>query len=246
MRLFQKDKVIIMFNSKHSTQSEQNLNLFASAVVYDIQQDCVLKIFDKFLNCHASLSTAIISHNGMSVLDDTLHVHDIAAGSSLNVAKSVVFELSEFVLGGRYLATVSQERNRLHILRTSDGHLKVDVPVHGKATALAVGGQDERKVYVGCDDGRVLIFTVILELADPVSELISSLPSRNTISQPASLLVEDIVDTLHHTNKGIQHYPNTNHGCYKEKGGNTNSSVRMFPVLRQTKTLMKSQACVLQ
>jgi hypothetical protein len=53
------------------------------------------------------------------------------------------------------------------VVRTCDGVVKGHIFVHGCATCVSVGA-DDRTIIVGCEDGRVMILTVILELCDPV------------------------------------------------------------------------------
>lgn len=49
--------------------------------------------------------------------------------------------------------------------------------VHGVADHIQAA-RDDRTVLIGCRDGRVMVFSVLLELTDHMQELVNLLPSR--------------------------------------------------------------------
>lgn len=98
------------------------------------------------------------------------------------------------LLDGKYAAILSANRRELFLHRTNDGARKARVFIHGTALHMEVC-QDDRTLVLGCKDGRMAVFTVVLDPADHVKDVIQKLPSRTaTYMNPKvnSILVRDI------------------------------------------------------
>lgn len=78
---------------------------------------------------------------------------------------------------GQYIVGLSKDFSEIQVYRVSDGFQNAKIPVHGRGSCLSVS-YDDRTIAVGCEDGRVMIWTLILHLSDPMIEVISKLPSR--------------------------------------------------------------------
>lgn len=147
-------------------------------VVYDFKNRAVLKHIPEFLLPSSDVNNLIMSRNKMVIMDQNRNVFNIVNPRSVTaIDKQFGIGTPRFVLDGRYIVGLTPNFREVIVVRTCDGVVKGHIFVHGCATCVSVGA-DERTVVVGCEDGRVMILTVILELSDPVKEVIESFPSR--------------------------------------------------------------------
>ena len=147
-------------------------------IVYDFKNSAVLKHIPDFLLPSSDINNLTVSRNKMVVMDQNRKVFNVVnPRSATQIDKQFGIGTARFVLDGRFIVGLTPNFREVIVVRSCDGVIKGHMFVHGCATCVSVGA-DERTVVVGCEDGRVMILTIILELCDPVKEIIESFSSR--------------------------------------------------------------------
>ena len=147
-------------------------------LVYDFKNSTVLKHIPEFLLASSDINNLTMSQNKMVIMDQNRNVFNIVnPRSDTQIDKQFGIGTPRFILDGRYIVGLTPNFREVIVVRTCDGVVKGHIFVHGCATCVSVGA-DDRTIIVGCEDGRVMILTVILELCDPVKEVIESFPTR--------------------------------------------------------------------
>lgn len=147
-------------------------------VLYDFKNSTILKHIPEFLLPSSDINSLVISRNQLVIMDQNRNVFSVVnPRSSTPIDKQFGIGTPRFVLDGRFIVGLTPNFREVIVVRACDGVVKGHMFVHGCATCVSVGA-DDRTVVVGCEDGRVLILTVILELCDPVREVIELFPSR--------------------------------------------------------------------
>ncbi|CAG2228574.1 unnamed protein product [Mytilus edulis] len=147
-------------------------------IVYDFKNKGILKHIPEFLSPSSDINNLTLSRNSMIVMDQNRSVFNVVNPKSvIPIDKQFGIGTPRFVLDGRFIVGLTPNFREVIVVRTCDGIVKGHMFVHGCATCVSVGA-DDRTVVVGCEDGRVMILTIILELCDPVREIIQSFPSR--------------------------------------------------------------------
>ncbi|XP_033746900.1 NACHT and WD repeat domain-containing protein 2-like [Pecten maximus] len=172
-------------------------NIEKGALLYNVEKEVCLKHISSFLEPSTDINNIQFSSRFSVVLDSKTNIY-----SGCNYTTRCRSE-TEFAPGtaclaldGRYVVGLSCNLREVLVTRSNDGFLKGHMFVHGRATCLNVGA-DDRTVAVGCEDGRVLILSLILELSDPVRDIIEHFPSRlhvpdSSRSSKEHLIKEDI------------------------------------------------------
>ena len=177
------------------------------AFVYDVCSNAVLKHITSFLHPTTCLDTLKFSTNHSVVIDEAFQVFSGDTFTFLRQIKQdndLLRKSGRFALDGAYIIAISANRRNIVVFRTSDGHELGSVFVHGRAECLEVSN-DGRTVVAGCQDGRVMIFSLILGFSDPLREYIEYLPSRSeTLSEEENDLIN--VDVRHISNSTPDHH----------------------------------------
>lgn len=163
----------------------------ASAFIYDFQTQCALRHFPQFLSPGSIVEGTVFSQAFSFALDSNLEIINLKTGDKMEKLSGFDPKLCAFALDGRYICALATNKKEVLVIRSCDGLVKGRLLVYGQGTALCVG-ENGRTVAVGCEDGRVLIFSLILELSDPLREFAGKLPSRDTLETECGLLERDI------------------------------------------------------
>ncbi|XP_064612273.1 NACHT and WD repeat domain-containing protein 2-like isoform X2 [Liolophura sinensis] len=163
----------------------------ASAFIYDFQTHCALRHFPQFLSPASVVEDTVFSPTFTFALDSNLELLNLKTGDKVEKLSGFDPKLCAFALDGRYICALTTSRKEVLVIRSCDGLVKGRLLVYGQGTALCVA-ENGRTVSVGCDNGRVLIFSLILELSDPLREFAGQLPSRETLDTGCALLERDI------------------------------------------------------
>lgn len=168
-------------------------NLRKGAILLDVEKLEALKHIPVFLESLSRLEGLLISSQFNLILDSDLKVFKYNSTSFQHQITSTSFAAGKIRLAmdGRYVIGISRNQTKIVVVRTADDTTLGSVFVHGKATCLEVA-DDDRTVVVGCEDGRVMIMSLILELADPLREYIEKLPSRCDDDFDGNLIVSDV------------------------------------------------------
>ena len=156
-----------------------------SCLVYSVISQSTLRRYDTEAH-HLSMRTTIASKRHSRMIDGEGRIFDTDDSRATlnkldmsNVAKNGVVLL----LDGKYAAVLLSNRAEIVVVTTADGKTKCHVYVHGLALHISTV-LDERTIAVACKDGRLLLFTVVLDLSDPFEEVIRFLPSRQHSNKP--------------------------------------------------------------
>ncbi|XP_060064911.1 NACHT and WD repeat domain-containing protein 2-like [Ylistrum balloti] len=167
------------------------------ALLYNVEKEVCLKHIPSFLEPTTDINHIQFSSKFSVVLDDKTNVY---SGSNYMTKCRSETEFApntaRLALDGRYVVGLSSNYREVIVTRSYDGFLKGHMFVHGRATCLTVGA-DDTTVVVGCEDGRILVLCLILELSDPVKDLIERFPSRQHVPDSSRscekhLIKEDI------------------------------------------------------
>ena len=163
------------------------------AILVNIEKMEPLQHLPQFLESTSQIKGLIISSRSTYILDSDLKVFKSGSGGSQHQirASNFVPGCARLALDGRYVIGISDTRRKIDVVRTTDDKTLGSVFVHGKAVCLEVA-DDDRTVVVGCEDGRVMIMSLILEFADPLREHIEKLQSRCDDDFDGSLIVSDV------------------------------------------------------
>ncbi|KAH3890890.1 NACHT and WD repeat domain-containing protein 2-like [Dreissena polymorpha] len=163
------------------------------AFLYNVQYKTVMKHFPEFLDINSNIKDIQISSQSSIIVDGDMRVFNYENNSFHRQLKSCSFAqgTAKLVLDGRYIVGIAEDKRQIVVIRTNDDKVLGSVFVHGRATCLAVS-TDDRTVVVGCDDGRIMILSVILEFADPLKEHIQHLHSRRDDEFQETLITNDI------------------------------------------------------
>ncbi|XP_012940861.1 uncharacterized protein LOC101863359 [Aplysia californica] len=146
----------------------------------------------------SDLSISLLSSSSSVWVDNNLCVYNLPTNRRISqIEADVDFDSARLALDGRYLVGLCQQRRSLSVYRTEDGKRLARLFIHGTAACLEVG-EDGRTVVAGCNDGRVLILSLVLECSDPYKEIIQKIPSRlvqqKKIVDRVVLLENDVAD----------------------------------------------------
>ena len=148
------------------------------AVLYNFQKGMVVRHLPVVLDPKSDFQLCLWSRTSSIFVDNNLLVFNAASlkpqtriKADLDPTKTVL------ALDGTYIVGLDTTGRCVHVYRTSDGHNMGSLFVHGKAGCINVG-EDDRTIVVGCDDGRVLILSLVLGLSDPYKEFIAKLSYR--------------------------------------------------------------------
>ncbi|WAR02876.1 NWD2-like protein [Mya arenaria] len=168
-------------------------NVKKGAFMFDVKYKTPLKHFPDFLSCSSSLRGLQISSQFTYIMDSDLQVFKYSTNSFHRQITSCSFASGTVrpALDGRYLIGISGDRRTIVVVRTSDDKPLGSMYVHGRATCLEMA-EDDRTVVVGCEDGRIMIMSLILEFADPLREYIEKLPSRVDDEFEENLILTDV------------------------------------------------------
>ena len=184
VQLFCDDQVIAIYQNESASESD---SIAKSAVIYDVRKGCTLRRIDQFLRPDTDVRSISVSNHKSVIIDNNYHMWDVVTGSYVRrlPLEGVVSAGSvRLILDGKYLAAISTNGRELLVFRTSDCYRKARVFVHGTATHLRVCGNENRTVVLCCSDGRVAMYTVVLDSADHIREITSMLPSRRRHRRP--------------------------------------------------------------
>lgn len=163
------------------------------AVLMDIGKQEALKHIPVFLESSSQLEGLMLSSQLTYIIDSDLKVfkYDSAAFQYQVKACSFKRNSARLALDGRYIIGITCDCRKIAVVRTADDKLLGSVFVHGRASCLEIAN-DDRTIVVGCEDGRVMIMSLILEFADPLREFIERLPSRYDDDFDGNLIVSDV------------------------------------------------------
>ena len=169
------------------------------AIIFNVEREECLHHFASFLEPTTDVSKITLSPNKQVILDDqgTVFTYDTKFQNPNKRLQNKKLKFPCLALEGQYVVGLSMDRSEVVVHRVSDGVQNAKIAVHGRGSSLTVG-HDGRTIAVGCDDGRVMAWTLILHLSDPMIEVISKLPSRIysrealTEKQGGELLESDI------------------------------------------------------
>ena len=152
--------------------------------------------FNDFISHGIDIRNLHFSTSRKVVLDtSTFEIYDCRSFASWelnNIASIALKGSAKFILDGQYIAMISKSCRELLLVRSCDGVQKGRIYIHGKANILAVAS-DDRTVLVGCSNGRMMSFTVVLDTPDPVHDVVRKLPSRaHCPAQKTGVLQSDI------------------------------------------------------
>ncbi|XP_067664530.1 NACHT and WD repeat domain-containing protein 2-like [Haliotis asinina] len=185
VRIIGGDKLLIIYSKDPVTASfdkESGLVLseasHKAALVYDPEKESVIRHLLHIAKPDSILSQTVISRLSSVLVDDQLRVFDHQENKlQTEINTKFAAGCHRLALDGAYVIGISHDRRSVIVARSVDGEQKGRLFIHGKATCIEVA-EDDRTVVVGCYDGRVMILSLVLELSDPVTELIDKLPSR--------------------------------------------------------------------
>ncbi|CAH1801226.1 unnamed protein product [Owenia fusiformis] len=254
VRLTHDDKLLLIYvkgidafpyNDDGALNTSQHVE--KGALIYDIYTNEVIRRFPNFLKANTDVIPSLVSTELSIVIDDKYQVFDVEFNRFVNQMKIKPYNnVAKMVIDGRYLVMISSNQQEIHVVRSRDGYLKTMCYVHGKATCIAVGA-DDRTIVVGCEDGRIMIMTLILELSDPVIELIRTIPSRCRELAQREGLVHD-VRTTQNTATEHRKLSATIRAASREQLSRPPSYKKLSAgvSMMQRSRLVRSQACSLQ
>ncbi|KAL4223122.1 NACHT and WD repeat domain-containing protein 2 [Mactra antiquata] len=163
------------------------------AILLDIESQIVLKHIPCFMEAGSRIDNLQFSSQYSMIIDDDLRIFNYESSSfhSQSTSCKLYPGSAKFVMDGRYIVGISDNQRDIIVVRTSDDKNVGSLFVHGKATCIRVA-DDDRTVVVGCEDGRVMVLSVILEFADPLREHIEKLATRCEEPEENDLINNDI------------------------------------------------------
>ena len=185
-RAFSDDSIIVIYGSgvRHFPYGADGIVdrsiAESGALIYDVRKDSVLKRFDGFPSPDTAVERVAFSRQRSFALDSANRLYEIITGRLITVldfSDVISPDTVQLIVDGRYVAALSANRRELLVFRSSDGYRKARLFVHAVATCIRVGA-DDRTLLIGCDDGRVMVFTVVLGVANHVHDIVRHLASR--------------------------------------------------------------------
>ena len=137
----------------------------------------------------------------MALETQTFQIYDsrsVASWKLSEVANKSLKGSAKLLLDGQYIVMISSSSREIILIRSCDGVQKGRIFVHGKAQVLAVAS-DDRTILIGCSNGRMMSFTVVLDTPDPVYDVIRKLPSRGNPGRGVSTVLQSDVHKLNTT-----------------------------------------------
>ncbi|XP_067929289.1 NACHT and WD repeat domain-containing protein 2-like [Watersipora subatra] len=148
-------------------------------ILYDLLTSTVLHHMSGYLDPTVPADRVLISKHLQYAMHDYV-MYDGKSGVRTD-SPTVRFQASSIapvlLFDGNYMAVVNHCKSLIKIVNTRNGHEKSHFLLHGEAVDMQKA-TDDRTLYISTIDGRVLVMVVILELCDPVTMLIRTLPSR--------------------------------------------------------------------
>lgn len=204
VRPFSDDSIVVIYGSGtryfryRADGTTDRATAANGALIYDVRKDSVLKRFDGFPSPHSDVERVAFSRQRSFALDGANGLYEIITGrlvTSLDISDGISPDTVQLIVDGRYVAALSATRRELLVFRSSDGQRKARLFVHAVATCIRVGA-DDRTLLIGCDDGRVMVFTVVLGVASHVHDVVRHLASRrrhlDTAPAQSLLLSSDV------------------------------------------------------
>ena len=223
------------------------------ALIYDVRKDSLLKRLADFPSPHSDVDRVTFSRQMSFALDGNNRLYEIVSGrliTALDIGDVISPDTVQLIVDGRYVAALSANRRELLVFRSSDGQRKARAFVHALATCVRVGA-DDRTLLIGCDDGRVMVFTVVLGVASHVHDIVRHLASRRRrlVAAPAqSLLLSSDVKKIGTTvNEHRQMTAlSTHHITQSRLKPPSFKSVATAVMITQQQHRARSQACCVQ
>ncbi|XP_062617256.1 NACHT and WD repeat domain-containing protein 2-like [Saccostrea cucullata] len=197
---YQECSCLIVYEKREGLNKSKSSSPYPKgAVVYNVEKEERLIHFSSFLEPTTDVSRIKFSSNNKVILDRDGNVFTAESNFTVPSTRSKGLDLRYpcLALKGQHIIGLTKDRTELVVVRVSDGIQNAKIPVHGRGCCLSVD-HDDRTIVVGCEDGRVMVWSLILHLSDPMTELISKLPSRMPSqdkvndNQEADLLQNDI------------------------------------------------------
>jgi hypothetical protein len=167
------------------------------AIVYNVEKEECLNHFSSFLEPATDISKIQFSSNNKVILDDKEILFTIDSDFKVPNTRNSKRDLKYpcLALKGQCVVGLSKDCTEVVVLRACDGTQNAKISVHGRGSCLSVG-YDDRTIVVGCEDGKIMVWTLILHVSDPMVEVISKLPSRapapDEVIDASELLAGDI------------------------------------------------------
>ncbi|KAL3857424.1 hypothetical protein ACJMK2_012096 [Sinanodonta woodiana] len=185
-------KQVKMFTSEYNRGTVLPNNIHKGAVIYDLKSKSPLKHMPDFLDPTSAIESLRISSQYSTVIDGDLRVFKLDTNKFVTKISSKLDKHTvRLALDGRYVIGASENLRQIVVVRTSDGKEVGSVFVHGRAACLEVA-DDDRTVVIGCEDGRILIMSLIYEFSDPMREFIEKLNSRRKPDQTKDTMEDEI------------------------------------------------------
>ena len=223
------------------------------ALVYNFRSSLLVRRLDTCLSEESNVATIHVSSNFSVVMDDRFRFFDMVLNEfkyKMKVASGIMADTATLLLDGKYVAVISETRREIIIFRSSDGKRKARVFVHGRATQVTVGG-DDRTLAVGCNDGRIMIFSVLFEHSDPVGEIMDQMPSRRMTRRsyaPDTAILKMDIRNINITQAQLQQLSTTTRKVIEEKRKKPPSfkAVGTGVLLTRQYNRARSKACTIQ
>lgn len=176
------------------------VNVAKGVVLYDVVRGVALKHVTNFLDVSSNIAQVQISSQLTYIVDDCLRILKFQTDTMVGQIRSckLMVGSARLALDGKYVVAISDNQRSIEVIRTSDDVHLGSVFVHGRAECLEIAA-DDRSVVVGCEDGRVMILSLILEFSDPLREYIEKMPSRCASSNDDNLVLNDVRHISHST-----------------------------------------------
>eukprot|EP00918_Siedleckia_nematoides_P028509 GHVU01061379.1.p1 GENE.GHVU01061379.1~~GHVU01061379.1.p1 ORF type:complete len:249 (-),score=17.36 GHVU01061379.1:407-1126(-) len=177
---------------RNSKTKEKSLFYPEVAVIVNLEKKELVRQIDSYLCLDAAVDSLFLSRDRSLGADSNLNVYDMTTGKKkYSLATLTTPKQACFLFKGEYIVSITELGNEIVVCRSSNGVVKTRCFTHGKATCLT-RGHDDRSVIVGCTDGRLLIFSLVLNDPDPVTNFIKKLPSRDPNRVLTTALQSDI------------------------------------------------------
>ena len=205
LRLFHEDTVLITYGKRSGFYQhredgilDRSKLLHKGAFQYDVLRDNIAQRYDNLLSPNSRVDQLIQSQACSFIMDGSGQVFNTVDNEHTNTIdlKCVAQIQPVFVLDGTYLAMLKESRRELIIVRSNDGVQKARVFIHGIALHIKKA-RDDRTLVIGCQDGRIMTFTVILETSDAIVEIVNLLPSRVVSHAVPQIIMNGDMDTNH-------------------------------------------------
>lgn len=177
---FQECSCLVVYETRANPKTSSAVKSHQKgAVLYNVEKEECLRHFTSFLEPETDISLISFSLNKQVILDSQGTVFSIESNYKVpnTRIKSMNLKFPCLALKGQYIVGLSKDCSEIQVYRVSDGVQNAKIPVHGRGSCLSVG-YDDRTIAVGCEDGRLMVWSLILHLSDPMIEVISKLPSR--------------------------------------------------------------------